>query len=73
MRMCDYWWGTHGCDLSEGHEGHHRCLEGPYDQLCSEYDGVRVRFGGVGKWEETGGGRVRDIIGGSFIESLDIK
>lgn len=68
MRMCDYWWGTHACDLPDGHEGLHRCADGPNGELCSEYDGAKVRFAGQQKWRETGGGRVRDILGGDFTE-----
>lgn len=22
---CDVYWGSHGCDLTRGHEGHHFC------------------------------------------------
>lgn len=22
---CKVYWGSHGCDLPKGHEGHHRC------------------------------------------------
>lgn len=26
MNKCDVYWGSHGCDLEEGHEGQHICL-----------------------------------------------
>jgi hypothetical protein len=68
MLMCDYWWGTHACDLPDGHTGFHRCDEGPDGKMCSEYDGVKVRFAGEVEWRETGGGRVQDILGGGFTE-----
>lgn len=71
MEMCDSWWGTHACDRLAGHTGFHRCAEGPNGQLCSEYDGVKVRFSGESEWRQTGGGRVRDILGGSFVEAFD--
>ena len=32
---CRWFWGSHGCDLPEGHDGDHACeptsKEGPYD------------------------------------------
>lgn len=33
---CDTCWGSHGCELPEGHDGPHRC--GPADNPCSYCD-----------------------------------
>ncbi len=41
--VCQTFWGSHGCDLLDGHDGNHLCLApaGP----CSEYDqDGRVRY-----------------------------
>jgi len=31
-RMCPYFWGSHGCDLADAHEGDHECHLGHVDQ-----------------------------------------
>ena len=43
---CNFFWGSHGCDLPPGHEGNHLCglLDGP----CSRHDGARVQYHLVG-------------------------
>lgn len=42
--LCPTFWGSHGCDLPEGHGGNHLCGVGDPDGLCSEHDGQRVRY-----------------------------
>jgi hypothetical protein len=52
---CDFFWGSHGCDLPKRHRGSHRCIISTWDDdgletvtPCCEYDetvlpGLRVR------------------------------
>lgn len=42
MAICNWFWGSHGCDHDLGHDGNHMC--GDADDPCSEYDGEHVRF-----------------------------
>lgn len=42
VKDCNLFWGSHGCGLPEGHEGHHLCAG--EDELCSEYNGTEARF-----------------------------
>jgi hypothetical protein len=40
MSLCDFYWGSHGCRLDFGHEGHvHECGTPDYedDPYCSEF------------------------------------
>ncbi len=37
MKRCDWFWGSHGCDLPLGHDGTHVCE--PYDIQDAIYDG----------------------------------
>lgn len=30
MTRCPTCWGTHGCDLPEGHDGDHACINGDH-------------------------------------------
>lgn len=43
---CNWFWGSHGCDLDVGHEGTHLC--GAPEDPCSKHDGTRVQFHYVG-------------------------
>lgn len=56
---CNWFWGSHGCDLHSGHTGYHLCgsLE---EDPCSKHDGTRVLFHYVGgdwadEWREMPG------------------
>jgi hypothetical protein len=50
VKTCNWFWGSHGCDLDPGHAGHHLC--GILDP-CSKHDGARVLFPYVdGDWSD---------------------
>lgn len=70
MRTCDWWWGSHACDLMDGHEGAHRCNDGPNGHACSEFDGSRVRFADSNEWLPATGGRISDLPVMRFTENL---
>lgn len=62
--LCDFFWGTHGCDLSSGHAGLvHRCGSDDPEGPCCEYDEsaapdhrVRHMFEEWGDWGPYGDG-----------------
>lgn len=36
---CDFYWGSHGCDLEEGHEGViHECGRDDPEGICSQHN-----------------------------------
>lgn len=45
---CATFWGSHGCDRPQGHDGLHVCGDRNYDEgsyvLCSIHDGTWARF-----------------------------
>lgn len=43
---CNWYWGSHGCDLEPGHEDHHLC--GSPEDPCSKHSGTRVLYHYVG-------------------------
>lgn len=44
--MCNWYWGSHGCDLEDGHSGHHLC--GSPEDPCSKHSGYMVKYHFVG-------------------------
>lgn len=60
QKWCNFFWGSHGCDLPEGDHRLHRC--GTEDNPCMEYDEDRPadsrvrwwvfpdRLGPLGEW-----------------------
>lgn len=49
---CWTYWGSHGCNLADGHPLPHRCADDP-DDPCSEHTGQAVRFHhGDDKWSD---------------------
>lgn len=68
---CNFYWGSHGCDLSPEHEGVHHCGGTSLEDSCSEYDettgGARYQLADVfedgteanfewGEWHDHGRG-----------------
>lgn len=39
---CNWFWGSHGCDLPPSHDGDHLC--GTEDEPCSKHNGTHVQF-----------------------------
>lgn len=37
MNDCNLFWGSHGCDLPEGHEGDHTCGSRDPEGICSQF------------------------------------
>lgn len=66
VTSCDFFWGSHGCDLPPGHGLVHECDSGDPDGPCCQYDEQappdrRVRFAvsdsaGWGEWGPYGEG-----------------
>lgn len=58
MTHCNWFWGSHGCDLPMWHSGDHLC--GTEDDPCSKHNGTQVQFhyiGGdwSGEWDDLPG------------------
>lgn len=55
VRLCDTFWGTHACDLNQGHDGQHECWQNG-EPPCSQYDRANQRarywLDDEGKWSE---------------------
>lgn len=66
-KSCNWYWGSHGCELLPGHDGNHLC--GTHEDPCSRHDGTRIQSSAWldaiprDEWHEDWEHRWKDYLG----------